>query len=130
MNIIELIKSLPDYIGSNGRSNSDISCAEKQLSTHFSQEYTQYLQQIGLVAFDGRELTGLCKDQRLNVVNVTIEERSRNQSVPATWYVIEQANMDGIVIWQSPKGEIYQTSPNSSYKKICNSLSDYLSATT
>ena len=63
-------------------------------------------------------------------LDVTIEERSRNQSVPATWYVIEQANMDGIVIWQSPKGEIYQTSPNSSYKKICNSLSDYLSATT
>jgi len=130
MKIVEIIKSLPDYIGSNGRSNADISCAEQQLKTQFSLEYTQYLQQIGLAAFDGRELTGLCKDKRLNVVDVTLEERSRNQSVPATWYVVEQANIDGIVVWQAQNGDIYQTSPNTPYKKIYNSLSDYLLNTT
>lgn len=130
MKIIELIKSLPDYIGSNGRNDADISRAEQQLNTHFSPEYTQYLQQIGLAAFDGRELTGLCKDERLNVVDVTLEERARNQSVPATWYVVEQANIDGIVVWQAPNSNIYQTSPNVPYKKICNSLSDYLIKTT
>lgn len=130
MKIIELIKSLPDYIGSSGRSNADISCAEQQLKTQFSSEYTQYLQQIGLAAFDGRELTGLCKDKRLNVVDVTIEERLRNQNVPSTWYVIEQTNMDGVVIWQSSSGEIYQVSPISSPKKIYASLSDFLLKTT
>ena len=130
MKIVELIKSLPDYIGSNGRSDADISCAEKQLKTQFSPEYTQYLQQIGLAAFDGRELTGLCKDKRLNVVDVTLEERSRNQSIPENWYVVEQANIDGIVFWQAPNSSIYQTSPNMPCKKICNSLSDYLLKTT
>lgn len=126
MRIVDIIKSLPDYIGSNGRSKADIIYAEEQLNTSFSPEYTQYLQQIGLAAFDGRELTGLCKDKRLNVVDVTLEERSRNQGVPATLYVVEQTNMDGIVIWQSQNGEIYQTSPNAPCKKVYSSLSDYL----
>lgn len=130
MRIVDIIKSLPDYIGSNGRNDVDISQAEQQLGTHFSLEYTQYLQQIGLAAFDGREITGLCKDKRLNVVDVTLEERLHNQSVLASWYVVEQANIDGIVIWQAPTGEIYQTSPNLPHKKIYNSLSDYLLKTT
>ena len=130
MRIVDIIKSLPDYIGSNGRNKVDISHAEQQLGTHFSLEYTQYLQQIGLAAFDGRELTRLSKDKRLNVVDVTLEERSRNQSVPMSWYVVEQTNIDGIVIWQTQNGDVYQTAPNTPCKKIHDSFSEYLVETT
>ena len=41
-------------------------------------------------------------------------------------YVIELLNIDGIVIWQSSDGEVYQTYPNSNPEKIANSLSEYI----
>lgn len=31
--------------------------------------------------------------------------------IEASWYVIEEAHIDGIVIWQNELGHVYQTSP-------------------
>ena len=56
---------------------------------------------------------------------MTIEERRANGTIPPGWYVVEQANIDGIVIWQSADGLIYQTGPGSSYINTHNSLVDY-----
>lgn len=74
----------------------------------------------------GHELTGICKAARLNVVDVTQDERQYN-SVPVDWYVIEQTNIDGIVIWQTASGTIYETCPGSEADKICDSLEEYIS---
>jgi hypothetical protein len=41
-------------------------------------------------------------------------------------YVVEQANIDGIVIWQSETGEVFQTMPNALPIKISDSLLEYL----
>ena len=117
-NIIELMKSIPDYIGSNGRSEDEIAAAEKSLGTTFAPDYRLYLEEIGLACFDGHELTGITNNVRLSVVAVTEQERAANPNVPSSWYVIEQTGFDGIVIWQTPIGEIHQAS-QFAYKPEC-----------
>lgn len=81
---------------------------------------------IGLACFDGHELTGLTNTSRLDVVSITKEQRAINKNIPIGWYVVEQANIDGIIIWQDETGHVYQTSPSSSPIKIANSLLEYI----
>ena len=128
MNIfVETIKKDPDFIGSNGRSEEKILRAEATLGVHFAEDYHAYLKEIGLASFDGRELTGLTEDVRLDVVCVTKEQRKRVAQVPAGWYVIEEANIDGIVVWQDSDGTVYATQPKRKSQKIADSLLEYIS---
>jgi hypothetical protein len=84
------------------------------------------LKEIGLACFDGHELTGLTKTARLNVVSVTKEQRERFGKDTSSWYVVEETNIYGIVIWQGSDATVYETSPTSNAKKIANSLSEYI----
>lgn len=126
-NIICVLKNMPDYIGSNGRSVEEIDQAEKALEVTFAKDYRKYLEEIGLACFDGHELTGLTKTARLDVASVTQEQREQTDGIDPSWYVVEEAGIDGIVIWQSADGSIYATAPNTTAKKIASSLSEYIS---
>ena len=125
-NIIDVLKGMPDYIGSNGRNEDEISRAEKALGISFAKDYRKYLAEIGLACFDGHELTGLTKTARLNVVTVTKEMREQFGDFTMSWYVVEETNIYGIVTWQSSDGTVYEAAPNSKAKKIANSLSEYI----
>lgn len=120
------LKEKADYVGSKGATEEEIIEAETMLSVSFSKEYKQYLSAVGFAIYDGHELTGICKAKRLNVVDATMLEREITPSVPSNWYVIEQLNIEGIVIWQSETGKIYQTAPKKRTKRICNSLAEYI----
>ena len=124
-NIIDVLRSMPDFIGSNGRSKEEIELAETMLEVAFARDYRNYLEEIGLACFDGHELTGLTKTDRLNVVTVTMEQRERFGKIASTWYVIEEANIYGIVIWQDTEGFIYEAASNAKVKKVADSLSEY-----
>ena len=124
--IIKLIKSMPDYIGANGVDEKTINDAEKVLGLKFAKEYREYLANIGLAGFDDRELTGICKQNYLNVVYETNRRRKLYFNVPKDMYVVENLNIDGIVIWQSSDGSIYQTVHDSKPEKIYDSLYDYI----
>lgn len=126
MNIAGLIKTMPGYIGSTGRAERDITSAENQLCCTFAKDYHDYLKEIGLASFDGHELTGLTKTARLDVVSISIEQRQNFDNTVSSWYVVEEIGLDGIVIWQASSGEIYQTVPGKTCKKIYDSLADYL----
>lgn len=126
MNIISLIQSIPDYIGGSGVLKTDIEDCEKELDVVFATDYKQYLEEIGLACFDGKELTGICNSERLNVVNVTYEERSKKPTISKSWYVIEQTNFDGIVVWQDNTGKVYQLGQNCKIQHIYDSLYDYI----
>ena len=127
--IVKLLQEQPDFCSMAGASNIDISNAEQLLALRFASDYRQYVAAFGAASFSNHELTGVCKSKRLNVVDVTITER-KNNVVPNDWYVLEQTGVDGIVFWQAQSSDIYQTSPNMPYKKICNSLSEYLTKIT
>ena len=104
----------------------EIKKAEKMLKVVFAREYVEYVHEYGFVTYHGHELTGLCQSKRLNVVNVTIEERENNPDVPHNLYVIEQTHIDDIVIWQDESGMIFQTARQGKPRKIEKSLKEYL----
>lgn len=87
MKFYEAIKLMPDYIGSNGRSEEEIEQAEMALRVSFAKDYRLYLEEIGLAFFDGHELTGLTNTARLNVIDVTKEYREELGNMVSSWYV-------------------------------------------
>ena len=121
------MEMLPYFRASDGVSEENIDKAEKTLNVQFASEYRSYLTKYGTVSVDGHELTGIHSSKRLNVVDVTILEKDRNSDIPENWYVLEQANIDNIVIWQNERGEIFQTCPGNEPIKIANSIVEYLS---
>ena len=124
-NIIEILKNAPEYIGGTGRTDAEIESAEKQLGIEFALDYKRYLKEIGLACFDGHELTGICRATRLDVVSVTNDERRRCPNSTER-YVVEQTGIDGIVIWQSSTGDVFQTIHGSRCRKISDSLEEYI----
>jgi len=126
MNIISAIRDQVGFVSLNGVDFQNIQNAENTLGLRFSQEYREYVQEFGAASFQGHELTGICNIPYLNVVDVTITEKKLMQKIEPSWYVIEEAHIDGIVIWQDETGHVYQTSPSSSPIKIANSLLEYI----
>ena len=126
MKFTEAIKLMPDYIGSNGRSEEEIEQAEIDLGVSFAKDYREYLEEIGLACFDSHEFTGLTNTTRLSVVDVTKEYREQLGDKVSSWYVIEEVGLDGIIVWQSSDGIVYRTTPNSKPIKIADSLFEYI----
>nr|WP_294037335.1 SMI1/KNR4 family protein [uncultured Ruminococcus sp.] len=124
--ISDVIKNKPNLYYGKGVTEEEIDSAEKDLNLFFNKEYKDYLLQYGLISYDNHELTGLCNSQRLNVVYVTKEEGKNNPQIPTDYYVIEQANIDGIVIWQNFNGEVFRTFPDTPPVRIADSLSEYI----
>lgn len=126
MKITELLQDRSDLICGSGVGKSAISAAESTLGLRFADEYREYLLAFSCAIVDSRELTGICNVARTSVVPVTIAEWQANPNVEHTLYVIEQANIDGIVIWQDGSGIVFQSQPNMPPEKIADSLVEYL----
>lgn len=124
--LLEKLSSIKDLVHLSPVSEEQIKDAEKHLNLKFSLDYRSYVSEYGVISAGCYELTGICSSPRLNVVDVTISERENNPGVPKDWYVLEQANIDGIVIWQNQKGEVYQTQPCREIKMIAKSIVEYI----
>lgn len=116
-----------DFRGMNGVAIGEIEEAEAKLGLAFADDYRSYLMEFGLASANGHELTGLCDSSRLNVVEVTKEERLRHDIDPS-WYVIERIGIDGALAWQSSDGSIYETALHGGCFKACSSLVEYLAS--
>ena len=119
------LKKFDDFIELGGVSQGEINDAENILGVKFSNEYVDYLLKCGVASADGHEFTGICKSKRLNVVDVTKEELSKVGDVPQGAYVVEQAHIDGVVVWQTQNGRIY-LSQNNQVQRIYDSLNEYI----
>lgn len=119
------LRAFPRMRCSGGVEQLMIAQAEDTLDLRFAEDYRKYLLELGSAKAGGHEFTGICKTKRLHVVDVTKEERMY-VSVPESWYVVEQANIDGIVIWQDASGAIYQTGPGAKQYRLCESLAAYI----
>lgn len=126
MTLIETLKSKKYFRSEEGVTEEQIRAAEIELNLHFADDYIDYVRAFGTASYEGHELTGICSFESLNVVEVTQLERSHLNSIPASWYVIEQVHIDGIVIWQATSGEIYRTVNVGKPKLINNSLLEYI----
>lgn len=126
ISILESIKAKEGFLCSGSVTSDAVAGAEKELGVAFTAEFTEYVSRLGNASFVGHELAGINSSQRVNVVAATLRCREENASVPGDWYVVEETNMDGIVIWQSASGPIYMTRPNVGPKLIANSLTEYI----
>lgn len=126
MNILEIIKSLKDVRSLGGANETQILEAESLIGLEFSDEFKEYIKEYGAVSAYGLELCGVCDSKRLDAARVTLEERELNKNLPNDMYVVENLGMDGVLILQNEKGEVFEISPNAKPKKIYNSLADYL----
>ena len=124
--IVNKLCTLPAFCSLTGVSMEQIADAEKALALRFADDYREYLLSFGIASSDGHEFTGICNSKRLNVVDVTLAEKSITPGIPQDWYVLEEANIDGIVIWQNSIGKIFQTQPGREAVKLADSICDYL----
>lgn len=124
--ILHVLSKKKDVIIGEAASKESIDLAQQMLGIRFAEEYVEYLLKYGFACYEGHELTGLCKAKRLNVIEVTKKEREDNSGDMQKAYVVEQTHIDGIVIWQTASGEIYQTQPFSAPVKIYDSLYEYV----
>lgn len=100
--------------------------AEAVLGLSFAEDYKALTIQYGAISFSGHDLSGISPYPGNDVVSLTKEQRSYAPEIPLNLYVLEEAHIDGIVIWQDSSGQIYLTQPNTKPHVICNSLYDYI----
>ena len=105
---------------------NQISLAEAKLNLHFSSEYKEFLQYVGALVFKGNEICGIVPYPSLDVVSETTKAREHDSAFPKSMYVISSLHIDGILILQNEKGEIFQYIPLQFTKKIFGSLAAYL----
>jgi hypothetical protein len=122
--IISTIDGLEGLVSLRGASKETIIASEQRLGVGFAEDYTAYLEKYGVISARHIELTGIIDSNRLNVVDVTLEERQQNQ-LPQDLYVIEDSGIEGILIVQNRNGEIFEWQ-NRRVKKLYGNLSDYL----
>lgn len=118
------LKSGLRYLG--GVDELTIKESEDKLNLRFSEEYKKYLAEFGVATFASTELTGIVASKRLNVVDVTNEEKSTDPNFPENMYVIEMTGFEGLDILQDENGIIYEFIPYRGTKQIAGSLAEYL----
>ena len=124
--IIKVINSKDGVIHGKETNENEIKQAELELGLRFADDYRNYIKQFGCMVIGSREFTGISLQENYNVVSTTKAQRNYNKNIPENSYVIEQLNIDGIIIWQSSNGEVFQTSPNTAPMKIADSLVEYI----
>jgi len=122
--IIATIKKLEKMVSMQGVSREAVAAAEQSLGLSFAADYSAYLREFGLVSAKRIEITGLTDAKRLNVVDVTLTERQRNQ-LPQDMYVVDDTGIEGILVLQNAGGEMFEFQ-NGKARKIHGSLAEYL----
>ena len=123
---VEKLKAAPCFVCMKPADSAQIAEAERSLGVHFAKEYKEYVSACGEASIRGHEITGVCASKRLDVVQVTNKARLENPTIPNDMYVVEQANIDGILIWQNETGNVYISKPGVGTKKEAASLCEYL----
>lgn len=124
--LIDYVNSLEDVIKKGQASDEDIKTIEKELGLTLAKEYKQYLRNFGAIICGSHELTGISKSRHTNVITVTQRSWELNPQVPKSMYAIEDTGVDGIIIWQDSKGNIYTSTPTGKPKKSYSSLLSYI----
>jgi hypothetical protein len=123
--IIFVISGMDGLVSGKGVSKEVVAAAERKLAVAFAKDYAAYVEEFGTISANDTELTGIVDSKRLNVIDVTIEEREMS-GIPQDMYVVEDTHIEGILVLQNSKGEIYKHYGKNSTKKIFDCLSDYL----
>ena len=120
------LRSSKDFFGRAPASEEAIQAAEETLHIKFSDEYKAYISELGAATIHGHELTGVCSNKLVNVVDMTLKAREQNSSIRSDLYVVEDPHIDSRLIWQDVKGAVYLSKPGAEIQKAADSLTEYL----
>ncbi|MDO4989932.1 MAG: SMI1/KNR4 family protein [Eubacteriales bacterium] len=126
--IVDNLSKLTNFSFTGAASEESINNAQQELNLKFSTDYREIASKYGAISYTGHNLTGISPYPGNNVVIVTKEQRTINPNIPESFYVIEEAHLDSIVVWQSATGEIYQTEYDGKPHLIYKSLAEYIEA--
>lgn len=126
MDITTVLEQQEAFESGRSATMEEIFKAEEALTVTFAEEYRFYLQKYGWASCKNHIFTGISPFAGIDVVTVTKKTRKRQPQVPHEYYVIEETQMDGIVIWQSNDGTIYACNPSSQHLKIAESFAEYI----
>ena len=126
MTIKEIISEKEDVLRGKAATMKEIQSAEKELGLKFANDYKEYLLTFGDITYEGHELTGISFSKRINVVDVTKKIKRNLKHIPHNYYVLEDANYDGIVFWQNEEGIVFRSIGKSEPIKAYDSLMDFL----
>lgn len=124
---VSLLRRKEDLRFTGGVSEELIEACEKMLNLSFSTEYKEYLLAFGVATYEDHEFMGIGSSKRLDVVNNTMLERAKNTNAAEAYYVVERLDIDDVLIWQNREGEVFQSVGNACWKKIAESLAEYIS---
>ena len=122
----EIIAKGPCFYRGDGATSLEISNAEKQLGVIFSNEYRDYLRNYSVVCINGHEITGITENEESNVIRATIAGRESADKIDSSWYVVEKANIDGILVWQDETGRVMQTAIGEDPILLAAILAEYI----
>ena len=97
--ISKKLRNIEEYFALDAVQHEQILKAEEILLVNFDKDYTELITNFCSISQRHHEIVGICSSKQLSVVDVTIEQRVINTLVTINYYVIEQANIDGINIW-------------------------------
>lgn len=123
--ITDVIAKLPNVVSLGGVGIDIIRNAEKELNLLFADDYKEYLENFGVISFDGGEINGVTTIKRLSVVDSTKYVRSVSD-IPNDYYVIEDLSIDGVLVLQNKEGRVFRFQPNHEIQCVAESLSMYL----
>ena len=120
----DIAKNVKIYHG-KGVPITEIEKAEKALGISFSDEYKEYLKEVGSLSFFSHEFMGLGVDGYLNVVEATMSERELDNDFPSDCILLENDGIEGILILHDETGAVYSYVKGKKIK-ISDSLFDFL----
>lgn len=124
--LITLIQNANDFCAIGAAEFREIEIAEKNLGVSFADDYMEYVLAFGAASFCSRELTGICKSERLNVLSATNRARQYYHDFPKNMYVIEELLFDHIVMIQNCEGMVFSYGPSEKVEEVAGSLRAYL----
>ncbi len=124
--LISLISEADGFLSMSGAKLSDVETAESLLGLHLAQDYKEYVLAFGAATFNGHELTGICRSDRLNVVSATERARLLYPCFPGNLYVIEDLQFDHVLTVQDSTGTVSCYGPDDEPKYLAESLREYL----
>ena len=126
LEMIQRIQEAEGFAALGAASKEQIADAEIELLLTFASDYKEYLNAFGAATFCGKELTGICSSERLNVIAVTQRARNYYKGFPNDAYVVEELLIDHFLVIQKADGSVFSYGPNESEELIATSLSLYL----
>lgn len=124
--IVSVVESGSSLYKGKGVSETEITKAEIELKVSFADDFRAFLVHYGYAMINGHEILGLGESP--DVVEATKAERTKGHDIDDGWYVVEELNIDGIVVWQEASGAIYQTVASARRVPVARNLSEYLTA--